>query len=184
MSTITILHVDSPLLDRFIETFGYAGTRYGVAHTVYSHGIQEVDPELVSISLRATTDEEGTTQPGVSFDPETYEPQELSAEEFLALVASDTTNFPPVEPEVVEPRYLRTMSSDEFMDLFTPEDELRIITASQTNAYIARWINRLAASKVVKYDEDSRIQEGVSALVSAELITQEDADRILLGKPV
>lgn len=180
MSTITVLHINSPLLEQFTQAFGSEGTRYGVAHTVYSHAAQEVDPELVSISLRAGTDEAGNPLPGASFDPETYEPQELSAQEFLALVASDPVNFPPAEPEPVVPRYKTKLTASEFSrDLLTAEEWGAIELVASANPAVGAWRDITLSGNV--WMEHPDFIAGMAMAVSLGIFTEERATDVRQG---
>lgn len=76
---------------------------------------------------------------------------------------------PPPEPsQLVYPQF----TALEMLDLFTEAEQLAVVAATMTEPAVKLWYDRLIAATYVTY-EDPRTEEGLQALVEAELITPE-----------
>lgn len=62
----------------------------------------------------------------------------------------------------------------EFLDLFPEAVQLSVVQATQTNASVKLWYDRVLAATYITLD-DPRVEAGLDALVSAGLLA--DADR-------
>ena len=65
-------------------------------------------------------------------------------------------------------------TSLEFLDKFTESEQLAVVEATMTTAAVKLWYDRLLAASFVDL-EDSRIPDGLNALVSAGIL---DASRV------
>lgn len=75
---------------------------------------------------------------------------------------------------------VRRYSPLQFMELFSQEEQLIIVSASMSNAMVKLWYDKmLAASEIVLTDE--RVTSGLAALVDAGLLAQERVDAIMGG---
>lgn len=84
------------------------------------------------------------------------------------------------EPEgsvIVEDPYLR-LTPLELLDLFTEDEQLAVVSATMQDAAVKLWYDRLIAATFVTY-EDPRTENGLQALVEAQLLTQERKDEIV-----
>lgn len=72
----------------------------------------------------------------------------------------------------------RIISSLEFMDRFSEQTQIAVVTAAQTNPQVKLWYDRLLAASEVNLDSP-RVAAGVHALVAAGVITQAEADAAL-----
>lgn len=72
----------------------------------------------------------------------------------------------------------RSLSSLQFMDRFTEDEQLSIVTATMNIASVKLWYDRMLCAEEIVY-KDSRTLAGLQALVSAGLITQTRMDEIL-----
>lgn len=66
----------------------------------------------------------------------------------------------------------------QFIEKFTEEEQLAIVTATMTQPVIKLWYDKLLAAGTVDM-ADPRLQAGMNALVSAGLITAERKEEIL-----
>jgi hypothetical protein len=74
------------------------------------------------------------------------------------------------EPSPVNVVVIKTkFTSLEFLDKFTQAEQLGVVEASMTNAAVKLWYDRLLAASFVDL-EDSRIPDGLNALVAAGLL--------------
>lgn len=80
-----------------------------------------------------------------------------------------------VAPPVLPPS---TATSLQFMDRFTEDEQLAIVTATLASPVIKLWYDKLIAATEIIY-ADARLLAGMNALVAAGLITQERMDVIL-----
>jgi hypothetical protein len=86
-----------------------------------------------------------------------------------------TTFDPPPAP--IEPPRTR-FSPLEFMDLFTEDEQLAIVTAAMSSAPIKLWYDRMLAAEWID-TTDPRTTAGVDALVTAGLLASLRADQVL-----
>ena len=66
----------------------------------------------------------------------------------------------------------------QFLDLFTESEQLAIVQAAMQSASVKLWYDRVLASQSITLT-DPRIEAGVTALVTAELLTAERKAEIL-----
>lgn len=69
-------------------------------------------------------------------------------------------------------------TSLEFMDRFTDDEQITIVSATMSSPSVKLWYDKLIAATEVRYS-DSRLIAGMQALVTAGLITQARMDAIL-----
>lgn len=79
-------------------------------------------------------------------------------------VLFDSLPPPPVPP--------KQFTSLEFLDLFTPEEQLTIATAAMQSAPVKLWYDRTLAAMFITL-ADPRTEAGLNALVKAGLLTAE-----------
>jgi hypothetical protein len=87
---------------------------------------------------------------------------------------SETADAPPPPPLTVSP--------SQFLALLTPEEQLAITTAAQTNPQLDLFITKLGASDKITLSNDS-VRDGLDFLVSLNLITQDRIDQIISDNP-
>lgn len=90
--------------------------------------------------------------------------------EFGVSPPEDALTEKPIEP--APPKTVFT--SLEFLDKFTEAEQLAVVEATMTNAAVKLWYDRLLAASFLDL-ADSRIPDGLNALVSAGLL---DATRV------
>lgn len=162
MSTITILHKDSPLIASFIEA-GTTITAVMVNHVISSWTLKDVqtrtdlDPELVAsvIDPEISTEENAIPAP-IVFDPAIDAIQQLSSHNFKELRKQQGILFPaPVVEPAPEPRYKTHMTGSEFSrDLLKPEEWEAIELLAQTDTKVAAWRNITISGGVWTEHED------------------------------
>lgn len=64
----------------------------------------------------------------------------------------------------------RRLTSLEFFDLFTEEEQLAIVSASMQSAQVKLWYDRTLAAMYITL-EDQRTEDGIDALVAAGLLS-------------
>lgn len=187
MSTITILHKDSPLIDSFIE----AGTKVTpslIDHVISSWTLNDVqtrtdlDPELISVCIDPIIPEdENPVVPAIVFDAAEDAIQHLSAANYHKLRAEQPGLFPApvVEPEP-EPRYKTHMTSSEFVrDLITQEEWQAVETHAQINAAVAAWRDITISGGV--WTEHDDFEAGLQLAGSLGIWDEVRADEIRKG---
>lgn len=75
---------------------------------------------------------------------------------------------------------IRRYTPLEFMDLFSDEQQLAIVTATMTVPAVKLWYDRMMAAQVVDLS-DRRVTAGLAALVSEKLLTQDRVDQLIGG---
>lgn len=90
-------------------------------------------------------------------------------------------HFPQGGGWVQGPIPAKVMTSLAFIELFTPEEQLAVVTAAMQSPDLRLWYDKLMAADQVVFD-DPRLLEGMGAMVSAGLITQARHDEILSTK--
>jgi hypothetical protein len=83
--------------------------------------------------------------------------------------------FESPEPPPTEPRRYSPL---EFMDLFTDDEQLAIVTAAMASAPVKLWYDRMLAAEWIT-TSDERTSAGVNALVTSGLLTSDRAAEIL-----
>jgi hypothetical protein len=86
--------------------------------------------------------------------------------------------LPPDEAQAEQAK-ARTISALEFMDRFSEETQLAVVTAAQNNPAVKLWYDRLLAASEVNLDSP-RVAAGVHALIQSGIITQTEADAALV----
>ena len=98
--------------------------------------------------------------------------QELSA---LGVTMDNTHELTPVAPE---PQYKTTYTPLEFLELFTEQEQLAVVSATLANAPVKLWYDKLLSALEVNI-EDERLISGMGQLVTAGLLTQDRVTEIL-----
>ena len=103
-----------------------------------------------------------------------------SATQAECLAEVTRLNLEPLPPEETPTgeASARTISSLQFMDRFSEQTQLAVVTAAQSNAAVKLWYDRLLAASEVNLDSP-RVAAGVHALVQAGVITQQEATAAL-----
>lgn len=105
---------------------------------------------------------------GVKY-PANYPPEEIEG------VTVET--LPDPEPVAPEPQP-RAWTPLQFLELFTSAQQLAVKQAAMQNAQVGLWYDKmLAASQVV--ENDARLLTGLSYLVQAGVLTQQEVDEAL-----
>ena len=68
----------------------------------------------------------------------------------------------------------------QFLDLFTQQEQLSVVTAAKNYPQLQLWYDRLLAAQEVLQD-DVRVAEGLDALIAGGLITADRKSTILSG---
>ncbi len=68
--------------------------------------------------------------------------------------------------------HVKQFTSLEFLDLFTEDEQLAVITAAMQSAQVKRWYDRTLAAMFITLD-DPRTEAGLDALVAAGMLTAE-----------
>ena len=87
-----------------------------------------------------------------------------------ALAAQPITPAPPAPVTV--------FSSLDFLELFTREEQLAVVSATLVNAQVKLWYDKMLAADFIDLN-DPRTTEGITALALAGLITPQRASTIL-----
>lgn len=85
---------------------------------------------------------------------------EMTAEEIAAFEAERAA--PPIE---------RRYSPLQFMDLFTDDEQLAIVTATLANPAVKLWYDKMLAAHEINLN-DARVTAGLAALAAAGLISE------------
>jgi hypothetical protein len=115
------------------------------------------------------------------FTATSYDPVQHGREIFAAAVAGQ---FGPIAeytpPEIVTPVEPIPVSTTplQFIDRFTDEEQLAIVTATMSNPVVKLWYDKLLAAQEVVF-ADPRLSAGLDGLVAAGLITAERKAEIL-----
>jgi len=83
-----------------------------------------------------------------------------------------------VSPPEVPAAPQSVFSSLEFIEKFTDEEQLAIVTATLANPTVKLWYDKLLAADSINL-EDARLIAGMDALVAASLLTAERKDAIM-----
>jgi hypothetical protein len=84
----------------------------------------------------------------------------------------------PVDVAPQQPGVQTKMSSLQFMDRFTEQEQLAIVSATMVSAPVKLWYDRMiAATEIVL--TDPRVNTGLQQLIGAGLLTQDRYDVIL-----
>lgn len=90
----------------------------------------------------------------------------------------------PLKPEEVQahlaplPPAAARLTSLEYLDLFTEAEQLAVATVAMQSPAVKLWYDRMLAAQFITKD-DPRTEAGLSALVSAELLTDARKAQIL-----
>ena len=95
-------------------------------------------------------------------------------QEFLAWVIAGNTP----EPADPIPEPPKVMTSLQFFELFTEQEQLEIVTATMTNPLVKLWYDKLIAATEVNFS-DPRLEAGLNNLVAVNLISEERKQEIL-----
>ena len=93
------------------------------------------------------------------------------------------TTQPEPEPIAPEPQYKTIYTPLEFLELFTEQEQLAVVSATLANAQVKLWYDKLLSALEVNI-EDERLIAGMGQLVTVGLLTQARADEILTPKLV
>ena len=90
------------------------------------------------------------------------------------LDALGITVEPDPEPVVIEPepQYKTQFTSLEFLDRFTPAEQLTVVQATLQDAQVKLWYDKLLAAEFIDL-ADPRTEEGIDALIGARLLAAE-----------
>jgi hypothetical protein len=77
-----------------------------------------------------------------------------------------------------EPEVITQFSSLNFLERFTSQEQLAVVSATMANAQVKLWYDKLLAANFVDV-ADPRTAEGLAFLVAAGLLSQERASEIL-----
>lgn len=80
--------------------------------------------------------------------------------------------------QVVAPPPKTQFTSLEFLDRFSEAEQLAVVTATMTNPVIKLWYDRLLAASFIDL-VDPRTEEGIDALIAADLIATERKQQLL-----
>lgn len=75
----------------------------------------------------------------------------------------------------------KIMTPLQFFDLFTVAEQKAIAAGAQSNVDLFLWFQKASAAQEINLD-DARLADGIAALVSAGLLTQERSEEILAGE--
>ena len=82
------------------------------------------------------------------------------------------------EPADPIPEPPKVMTSLQFFELFTEQEQLEIVTATMTNPLVKLWYDKLIAATEVNFS-DPRLEAGLNNLVAVNLISEERKQEIL-----
>lgn len=74
--------------------------------------------------------------------------------------------------EANEPVPARRFAPLDFLDLFTEDEQIAVITAGYSSAVVKRWYDRVLAATYITLD-DPRVEAGLGALTAAGLLSEE-----------
>ena len=84
--------------------------------------------------------------------------------------------------EIVEsmpaPTVYRDMTSLEFLELFTPAEQVAVVSATMTSPVVKLWYDKMLAAMNITLS-DPRTEAGLDALVAAGLLTAERKSEIV-----
>jgi hypothetical protein len=96
-----------------------------------------------------------------------FDPAKTDYAEYLQWLAEGNEPLPADSaPPAPPPRF----TSLEFLDLFTTDEQLAVVTASMANAAVKLWYDRTLAASFITIS-DLRTEAGLTALASAGLLT-------------
>ena len=81
---------------------------------------------------------------------------------------------------VITPVIANSCTPLQFLDLFTQQEQLSVVTAAKNYPQLQLWYDRLLAAQEVLQD-DVRVAEGLDALIAGGLITADRKSVILSG---
>ena len=81
---------------------------------------------------------------------------------------------------VIAPVIANSCTPLQFLDLFTQQEQLAVVTAAKNYPQLQLWYDRLLAAQEVLQD-DVRVAEGLDALIAGGLITADRKSVILSG---
>lgn len=89
------------------------------------------------------------------------------------------------EPEVDEPevQFKTVFTSLEFLDRFTEDEQLAVVSASMNIAEVKLWWDKMLAASYVDIN-DPRTAEGIDALISAGLLEAVRRDEVLTPEEI
>ena len=82
------------------------------------------------------------------------------------------------EEQPATPIIKTQFSSLEFLDRFTEEEQLAVVSATLNNPVIKLWYDRLLAASFIDLS-DPRTEAGIDALIGAELIAHERKEALM-----
>ncbi len=129
------------------------------------------------------TDKEVKAGPGNSIEVSDgngflrYVPRSQDNEHYRDIVAADLV--PNLAPG---PEPARTLSFLQFMDLFTPDEQIAIAGAAMTDVSTKLWYDRAVGARFIDLS-DERLTAGLQALFDDGLIDIARRDRVLEGLP-
>lgn len=106
----------------------------------------------------------------IPFTASATDVEEYGRKLFEAAVAGEFGSIAAYVPTTAEPQLSRRFTSLEFLDLFTKDEQLAVVTASMSSASVKLWYDRTIAASFVTLD-DQRTELGLGALVAAGLLT-------------
>ena len=74
------------------------------------------------------------------------------------------------------------LSFQQFMDLFTVEEQIALAGAAMTDAATKLWYDRAVGAQFIDFS-DPRLAQALQALVDSGIITAARRDRVLTGNP-
>lgn len=115
-----------------------------------------------------------TLGPLPNFDPATERARRVAGAWVVELIP--VPDLEP-EPEPPEPQYPRFYGNAK-LDLFTPAEQLAVITATMNDPVVTLMYDRLLGTAYLTY-EDAETEQGLVLLVDKGLITQERKNAIV-----
>lgn len=112
----------------------------------------------------------------VDISDEVYESLKTYQSEGKQIV-SDDEGYPTAIDRPVT-NTLRKYTPLEFLDMFTADEQIAVVEATMSIASVKLWYDKMLASSFIDL-EDPRTPAGLTALVSAGLITQSRYDEIM-----
>jgi len=96
-------------------------------------------------------------------------------EEKLAIGIITLQDETPTEPQ---PQYKTQFTSLEFLDRFTTDEQLAIVTATMASAQVKLWYDKMLGASFVDLN-DARVAVGIDALIGAGLLASPRKSAIL-----
>lgn len=142
-------------------------------HTFDADGLYVGSSEMPPFAVEPNP-EVATLEPLPVFDQKTQRCRRVAG----AWAVEQIPSTPPLpEPEPVPPQYPRYYGNQK-LDLFTPAEQLAVVTATMSDPVVKLMYDRLINAALWTY-EDPETEEGLAMLVSKKLLTAERKSAIV-----